>query len=177
MTYSTEIERDEQGRATRVVSSRVDPHFDDAPASGVTPHASTEDGLPRCVCGKPRARKGRFCSRQCKDRAYNAAHPVARQRLLLLDPPPAPLIRPRDQRTLPARRRGYSAQAKRIMDRLEQGPVSNAELALMFPPATAWRSRLSDCRWEFRRRYGLRDDQDPVPGYDCGGGLVWHWLA
>ena len=59
------------------------------PLSGVTPPADAQAGNLCEVCGKPRsARSDFYCSRRCKDRAYNAAHPVARQRTLPLTPEP-----------------------------------------------------------------------------------------
>ncbi len=164
------------------------------PAPDATP-CEYSHGRPfvacRCGCGqdvpppKPASRHARlYASDACRARVRNRklaaalAEVEARQRPLPLDPAPEPLIQPRDQRVR-ARRRAFSAQAKRILARLEAGPVANVELALMFPPATAWRSRLSDVRWELRRRLGLVKDKDPdpIPGYDCGGGIVWHWIG
>lgn len=150
--------------------------------------------VPLCdVCRRPyppKAKRGgrpkKYCSDACCRLAWERVHPglramppETRQRALPLDPPPDPLIPARDQRTLAARRRHFSEQAQTILTRLEEGPCSNAEMARMFPPATAWRSRLSDARWELRRRFGLRPklDPDPIPHHDCGGGLVWYWKA
>ncbi len=155
--------------------------LDDQGPTAVTAVLAGAAGKKCPSCGrpyKPHQKNQEYCSRRCYDRAYNRANPVARQRPLPLDPPAEPLIQPRDQRVR-ARRRAFSAQAQRILARLEAGPVANVELALMFPPATAWRSRLSDVRWELRRRLGLVKDKDPdpIPGYDCGGGIVWHWIG
>jgi hypothetical protein len=91
----------------------------------------------------PSKQEHRYCCSKHRWAAWDRENP--RQRALPLDPAPEPVIQPRDQR-VKARGRYFSEQARRIMDRLEEGPVANVELALMFPPATAWRSRLSDVR-------------------------------
>lgn len=152
----------------------------DAPSRGVTPHVGREDGIRRCFsCEKwfQETNPGqRYCSRRCKDRAYNLTHPVARQKALPLDPAPAPLPPVRDQRVPRERRPTMSGASLRIYRRLQEGPVSNWELAAMFPPAAAWRTRLSDVRWALRAADGAGSDSQPIGHYDCGGGLVWHWL-
>ncbi len=153
----------------------------EGPDEGANPLQRASGGLCRCGCGMPLVGKQtmwRYEAHRWKawDQKYPRPIP-SRQRPLPFIPASEFLIQPRDQRVR-ARRRAFSAQAQRILARLEAGPVANVELALMFPPATAWRSRLSDVRWELRRRLGLvKEDQDPIPGYDCGGGIVWHWLG
>ncbi len=145
--------------------------------SGACLRPSCEHPVPpqKIRRGKPKV----YCSDACARLHWFELHPRVdvRQRPLPFAPAPEPLIQPRDQRVR-ARRRAFSRQAQRILARLEAGPVANVELALMFPPATAWRSRLSDVRWELRRRLGLvkDEDPDPIPGYDCGSGIVWHWI-
>jgi predicted nucleic acid-binding Zn ribbon protein len=127
------------------------------------------------VCNVPLVgQQEKYCSDHCRWVAWDRANP--RQRALPLDPAPAPFPATRDQRVPKSRRRHFSEQAQTILSRIEEGPVSNWELARMFPPATAWRSRLSDARWELRRRYGLRDEEQPIGCHDCGHGLVWHWI-
>jgi hypothetical protein len=149
--YSPEIERDEQGRAARVVFRQDDPQYGEAPDSGVTPHGDTQAAIPRCVCGKPSARKGRFCSRHCKDRAYNAAHPVARQRPLPLDPEPQPVPPVVDERldlTEEGKLRGDNAL---VLRRLRLGPAYGRDLERLLGPGSAWRTRVSDVRRWLRR--------------------------
>ncbi len=115
-----------------------------------------------------------YCSWGCRSAIFD--HPERKRQLpIRFSPPAEPLIQPRDQRVR-ARRRAFSRQARRILTRLEAGPVANVELALMFPPATAWRSRLSDVRWHLRKLWGLPDEAQPLGHHDCGGGIVWHWL-
>jgi hypothetical protein len=67
--------------------------------------------------------------------------------------------------------RRLSAMSGRILDRLRLGPATNRELAEMFPPGAAWRTRLSDVRFWLRRR------GEDIPRHECGGGLVWYWIA
>lgn len=156
----------------------VEPEVGSAPAGEQGPLQRDRSGrvCSRPGCGKALiGRQTDWCSETCRWKVWDAKNP--RQRALPLDPPAEPLIQPRDQRVPKVRRRGFSYQAHLLLARLEEGPCANVEMARMFPPATAWRSRLSDARWELRRRFGLRDTEDPIPGYDCGGGLIWHWIA
>ncbi len=132
--------------------------------------------LRHCACGvwfRPKKWNQRFCHSKEADRAYNAAHPVARQRPLPLDPPPAPLPPVVDQRVPKRERSRLEGHARLIWNRLEDGPATNRELALLLAPGAAWRTRLSDLRCWLRRHGG---PAEPIPHYDCGDGLVWYWI-
>ncbi len=77
--YATHIERDGHGRAA---AEPDDAGIVAAPSSGVTPQPDALPGLfARCPCGQyfQDAPGKQFCSRRCKDRAYNTTHPVARR--------------------------------------------------------------------------------------------------
>jgi hypothetical protein len=182
--YATHIERDEQGRAVRLVFGRIpasetqeqrdDMQHSEGQSRGVTPQHGAQDAIPRCSCGaivpnKIRWRGGRFCSRRCKDRSYNAAHPVARQRPLPLDPSPAPVPPVVDQTVKPAERPRLKGQNARILERLRQGPVTNRQLVEI---SLKYTSRVSDVRAWLRRHTG---ETIPSPK-DLGGGLTRYWI-
>ncbi|MGE5747311.1 MAG: hypothetical protein ACM33U_08620 [Solirubrobacterales bacterium] len=95
-----------------------------------------------------------------------------RQAALDLTPAPAPLPPVQDQRVPKREMRRLSEASMRIEVALRlEGPISNRGLALMFPPGSAWRTRLSDVRlW-------LQKQGETVASYDCGGGLWWYWIA
>lgn len=91
-------------------------------------------------------------------------HQDAQMRLPWTSPAPAapPVV---DQRVPVQERDRLSAQSRRILERLREGPVQNRELAEMFPPGTAWRTRVADVRrW-------LRSRGETVTATDLGGGL------
>ena len=105
-----------------------------------------------------------YCSPRCYDRFYNRAHPVARQRALPLTPAPAPVPPVRDQRPSVADRERLTSHNLRILDRLRCGAATNAELAVLLGPASAWRTRVSDCRLWLERREGLTIRAERVEG-------------
>jgi uncharacterized protein YbjT (DUF2867 family) len=96
-----------------------------------------------------------YCSPRCYDRFYNRAHPVARQRALPLTPPPAPVPPVRDQRVSVADRPRLAGHNLRVLERLKAGPATNAELAVLLGPASAWRTRVSDVRLWLERHEGM----------------------
>jgi hypothetical protein len=132
------------------------------PAAGspdpVTGRVGVLTVLPCEVCGRPvESARGdrRHCSPKCYNRAYNRAHPVTRQRALPLSPPPAPVPPVRDQRVGVADRPRLAGHNLRVLDRLRVGAATNAELAALLGPASAWRTRVSDCRLWLERHEGL----------------------
>jgi len=134
---------------------------------GVTPTGAAFPGHSCAVCGKLITRNSDFwCSRRCKDTAYNRAHPVARQRALPLSPPPAPVPPVRDQRVSVADRKRLVGHNLAILERLYEGPATNAELAALLGPASAWRTRVSDVRLWVERHEGWT-----VVASQVGGGL------
>ena len=85
------------------------------PGNGVT-----RQQCPQCgIWWEIRRTNQRYCSEVCKNRAYNASHPVVRQ--ARLDFTPA-------ARELGAALRGRETKAQRILDRLKQGPANSLEL-------------------------------------------------
>ncbi len=128
-----------------------------------------------CRCGdridEGKRADARFCSDACRFDAWDTKNP--RQKALDFTPPPAPVPPVVDQRVPKQERRRLRRMSRLILARLEQGPASNRELAQMFPPGAAWRTRLSDVRFHLR---GGNRDCEPIPHHDCGGGLVWYWL-
>ncbi len=152
------------------------PAYAGAPSSVVTTQDDDQGGIRRCACGvlfRPKKWNQRSCSRRCTDRAYNAAHPVARQQPLDFSPPEAPFPPVRDQRVPRKERRRLCRMSRTILVRLQAGPATNRELAELFPAGAAWRTRLSDLRFWLR---GGNTDTEPIPHHDCGGGLVYYWL-
>ena len=97
----------------------------------------------------------KFCSARCYQRAYNRAHPVSRQRALPLTPPPAPVPPVSDKRVSIADRPRLAGHNLTILERLKAGPATNAQLAALLGPASAWRTRVSDCRLWLERHEGL----------------------
>ena len=88
--------------------------------NGVTPLVGDQAGSLCEVCGKPRSPKSDFwCSRRCKDTAYNRAHPVTRQARLDFTPAASELAHAV---------RGRETKANRILARLRQGPANSLEL-------------------------------------------------
>ena len=109
-----EIERDEAGRAARMVMVGY------RPAKGVTPPVGPQDGNGCEICGKPKSPRSDFwCSRRCKDKAYNAAHPVSRQARLDFTPAASDLAHAV---------RGRETKAQKILARLKEGPANSLEL-------------------------------------------------
>ena len=86
-----------------------------------------------------------------------------RQRTLDFDPKPLPPVR--DQRVQKRDRPRLGEMSRAILERLHRGPVSNAELAGMFPAGAAWRTRLSDVR------FYLRGQGMTVRGEQVSGGF------
>ena len=123
----------------------------------VTRHRKAEAQLVTCPCGnefRPRRSDRIYCSQHCKDATYNRAHPVARQRALPLTSPPAPVPPVRDQRVSVADRPRLRGHNLAILERLKAGPATNAQLAALLGPASAWRTRCSDVRiWAERHLY------------------------
>ena len=94
-----------------------------------------------------------FCSDACRWKAWDKANP--RQRALPLPPPPAPVPPVRDQRVSVADRPRLRGHNARVLDRLREGPATNAQLAALLGPASAWRTRVSDVRLWLERHEGL----------------------
>lgn len=147
---------------------------------GVTPSVGCVAGLLRCGCGvefKPRLVEGKaasqqFCSRRCKDRAYNRLHPVARQRALPLSPAPQPVVPVRDQRVPKRERRRLGGMSLRIVEMLRaaKGPLSNRVIASAFSDGAAWRTRISDARlW-------LEQHGETIRCKTERGGLATYWI-
>lgn len=132
-----------------------------ASRNGVTPHVGAQGAIPRCICGailpdKPRWRGARYCSRRCKDRAYNQAHPVTRQARLDFD------------RVTPAPATGEPYESARVwlLGRLQVGPVSTLELRC--PP---WRASQNAAQ----RVLELRNRQHDIRTVRVGR-RTWYWL-
>ena len=107
----------------------------------------------------------RFCSERCRLAAFKA-----RQAAIDFAPPAEPLPPVVDQRVSIADRERLTGHNARVLELLREGPAPNTWLAAQFPPATAWRSRVSDCRkW-------LQARGETITREDCGGGLVWYWI-
>lgn len=112
------IERDGSGRPVRLWFG---PEDGMAPESGVTPPVGPQAGHSCEVCGKQITRSSAYwCSRRCKDTAYNRAHPVTRQARLDFTPAASELAQAL---------RGRETKAQRILARLRQGPATTWELA------------------------------------------------
>lgn len=91
--------------------------------SRVTRQQRAEDALLPCICGvmfQPGRSDQRYCSTKCKDRAYNLAHPVSRQRAIDWTPAGRELGAALDRR---------ETKAQRILARLQRGPADTMELA------------------------------------------------
>lgn len=88
------------------------------------------------------------------------------QQPLPLEPAAEPVPPVVDQRVPFRERPRLTWQSVQILERLRRGPVTNRELAQMFPPGAAWRTRLSDCRLWLERFEGKT-----IKSADCGGGL------
>jgi len=137
----------------------ADAHTPDSPAGHVAPllrHSCEHCG--RDLAGK----QERWCSDACRFRAWDREHP--RQRALPLTPPAAPVPPVRDQRPSVADRERLTSHNLRILDRLRCGAATNAELAVLLGPASAWRTRVSDCRLWLERREGLTIRAERVEG-------------
>ena len=125
--------------------------------SGVTPRQGAQVGGLCEICGKPRSLKSDFwCSRRCKDRAYNRAHPVTRQARLDFD------------RVTPAPATGEPYESARVwlLGRLQVGPVSTLELRC--PP---WRASQNPAQ----RVLELRNRQHDIRTVRVGK-RTWYWL-
>jgi len=156
-------------RAARVQLPAGGPMIAGAARIRVTRHLSAKGSLVACPCGnefRPRRSDRIYCSQHCKDALYNRAHPVARQRALPLTPPPAPVPPVRDKRVRVADRKRLVGHNLAILERLRQGPATNAELAALLGPASAWRTRVSDVRLWVERHEGWT-----VVASQVGGGL------
>lgn len=93
---------------------------DMGPERGVTPRVDAQDVNGCEVCGKPKSPRSDFwCSRRCKDAAYNRTHPVTRQARLDFTPAASELAHAV---------RGRETKAERILARLRQGPANSLEL-------------------------------------------------
>lgn len=124
--------------------------LDDGGSCPVTEQLGDDAGpLRRCSCGVW-FRKGKWnqtsCSKQCSDRAYNAAHPVSRQRSIDFTPAPAPLPPVVDQRVPIPDCEGLKGQNAAVLARLRLGPATTRELAMVIPESLAIHSRVSDVR-------------------------------
>lgn len=87
--------------------------------NGVTPTVGAQAGNGCEICGRPKAPKSDFwCSKRCKDTAYNRAHPVVRQARLDFTP-----VKP-----APATGEPYESARLWLLARLQQGPVCTLEL-------------------------------------------------
>ena len=125
------------------------PTIDRAPSDSVTGRVGLLAVIPCEACGRPvESARGdrRHCSPKCYHALYNRAHPVARQAALPLTPPAAPVPPVRDQRVRVADRKRLVGHNLAILERLRQGPATNAQLAALLGPASAWRTRVSDVR-------------------------------
>jgi len=139
----------------------ADAHTPDSPAGHVAPllrHSCEHCG--RDLAGK----QERWCSDACRFRAWDREHP--RQRALPLTAPPAPVPPVRDQRVSVADRPRLRGHNLAILERLYEGPATNAELAALLGPASAWRTRVSDVRLWVERHEGWT-----VVASQVGGGL------
>ncbi len=161
--YSAEIERDAEGRAVRLTFGRIPASEAQGggEASGV---ALGQRGQPRgnekrrdaCLCavcgGQIPARAVKhgsareYCSPTCRRTAWERAHPERRQKLLPLDPPPAPVPPVADQRLDLAEEGKLKGDNALVLRRLRQGPATTAELAAAAPRSMAIHSRVSDVR-------------------------------
>ena len=133
------------------------PTIDRAPSDSVTGRVGLLAVIPCEACGRPvESARGdrRHCSPKCYHALYNRAHPVARQAALPLTPPAAPVPPVRDKRVRVADRKRLVGHNLAILERLKAGPATNAELATLLGPASAWRTRCSDVRiWAKRHLY------------------------
>jgi len=140
------------------------------PSSAVTGQPGDQAGPPRlCSCGvwfRPVKWNQRFCHSKEADRAYNAAHPVARQRALPLVPAPAPLPPVVDQRVPAPERPRLRRMSRLILERVQRGPAKASELHAMFPGARSVRTRIS----EVGRHVGPAWRSAP------GRGVVGEWV-
>lgn len=91
------------------------------PGNGVTPSVGSQGGNGCEICGRPRAPRSDFwCSKRCKDTAYNRAHPVVRQARLDFTPSAS-----EQAHAL----RGRETKADRILALLRRGPATSYDLA------------------------------------------------
>lgn len=91
---------------------------------------------------------------------------MSEQMALHLEPPSRPLPPVVDARVPRSEKRRLAGMSAEILARLQRGPVSNRELAEMFAPGAAWRTRVSDCRKWLESHRG-----QTVTHEDCGDGL------
>ena len=95
----------------------------DGALKSVTPLLGTQEGFyRRCSCGQMFAERRadqRYCSKRCKDTAYNRAHPVTRQARLDFTPAASELAHAV---------RGRETKANRILARLKEGPATSLNL-------------------------------------------------
>lgn len=90
------------------------------PGNGVTPSVGSQGGNGCEICGRPRAPRSDFwCSKRCKDTAYNRAHPVVRQARLDFTPAAS-----EQAHAL----RGRESKAQKILALLRRGPANSFDL-------------------------------------------------
>jgi hypothetical protein len=87
-----------------------------------------------------------------------------------LDFSPRPLPPVVDQRVPKEERRRLSGMSLAIHDRLRQGAATNVQLAAMFRPGAAWRTRVSDLRLY------LEQHGETVRTASLGSGLFSYWI-
>lgn len=69
------------------------------------------------------------------------------QRALPLEPPPVPVVPVQDQRVQKSEHMRLSGMSLKILELLRrEGRLSNRDLACIFGPGAAWRTRVSDVR-------------------------------
>lgn len=128
-----------------------------ASRKGVTPPVGSQVGFyRRCSCGQMFAERRadqRYCSKRCKDTAYNRAHPVTRQARLDFTP-------------APATGEPYESARVWLLGRLQVGPVSTLELRC--PP---WRASQNPAQ----RVLELRNRQHDIRTVRLGK-RTWYWL-
>lgn len=79
--------------------------------------------------------KGSYCSRRCKDEAYNRAHPVVRQQRLDFTPAASELAHAL---------RNRETRAQKMLARLRLGPASTFDLMML--GGAGFSSRLKELR-------------------------------
>ena len=125
----------------------VDPEAQDAGERVLREHTAN----PRRECDRcgrrfqPKRRHQKYCEDACRLADWHA-----RQADLPLEPPARPLPPVVDQRVPPAEQRRLCRMSRLILERLRKGQASNADLAAMFGPGAAWRTRVRDVRQYLR---------------------------
>ena len=93
----------------------------------------------------------------------------ALQAPLDFDPKPIPPVR--DRRVAKRRRASLGAMSAKILGRLRSGAATNAELAALFHPGAAWRTRLSDVRFYLKSL----TPKETIRGREIEDGLWLYW--